>query len=465
MLLSASLQAHDIKGFTIVEILRLWTYAAFSKVEPILFHSSRNADITFRGDLSMASLRKIQLPTQMAIAMIVGSILGIAIGPPMQKIQFIGDIWLNLMKMVIVPMLIFVVVKGISSMDSPKTLGRIGLKTFIFYTCLVAIAAAVGTIVTLALQPGIGFHFAKATKAIDVAKVSGFSDYMVSLFSSNMFSSFARGDTMQVLIVAILLGIAVVYLPEPRRSAVKPWFDSMADLFMSLVQLIMKFAPVGVFCLMASVLAERGLVTFISMAKLLAAFYLSCLIQVLVFYLGLLWAITKISPLKFMKKSSSTWVAAISMCSSAAVIPVNLNVCDKEFNVSNKVSSFSIPFGVQFNQEGGSILSAAVILFSAQAIGVHFGFLELIRVVLVCTLVAGCSGAIPGGGIVRLMVSSAAFGMPLEIVVLIAAFYRLFDMGTTSMCCVGNLSATLMLDRLEKRRAERQKELGVAATV
>jgi Na+/H+-dicarboxylate symporter len=413
----------------------------------------------------MAQLKKMQLPAQMAIAMIAGSILGIAVGPPIQKIQFIGDIWLNLMKMVIVPMVIFVVVKGISTMDSPKTLGRIGLKTFIFYTCLVILATVVGAMVTLALQPGIGFHFAKASKAMDVVKVSSFSDYMVSLFSSNMFSSFASGNTMQVLIIAILLGIAVVYLREPRRAAVKAWFDSMADLFMSVVNLVMKFSPVGVFCIMAAALAERGLGTFISMGKLLAAFYLSCLIQVLVIYLALLWIVTKISPLEFVKKSSSTWVAAISMCSSAAVIPVNLNVCDKEFNVSDNVSSFSIPFGVQFNQEGGSILSAVVILFSAQAIGAHFGFLELVRVILVCTLVAGCSGAIPGGGIVRLMVSSAAFGMPLEIVVLIAAFYRLFDMGTTSMCCVGNLSATLMLDRLEKRRAERQKELGAAAAI
>jgi Na+/H+-dicarboxylate symporter len=336
----------------------------------------------------MARLKKLQLSTQMAIAMIAGSILGIIVGPPIQHIQFIGDIWLNLLKMVIVPMVIFVVVKGISTMDSPKTLGRVGLRTFSFYTCLVLLATTVGVIVTSVLKPGIGFHFDKATKAFDVVKVSSFREYMVSLFSPNMFSSFASGNMMQVLVISILLGIAVVYLKDQHRAAVKAWFDNMADLFMSVVVLIMKLSPIGVFCIMASALGQKGLGTFISMGKLLGVFYLSCLIQVLFICLGLLWTVTTISPFEFMKKSSSTWVAAISTCSSAAVIPVNLSVCDNEFHVSTKVSSFTIPFGVQFNQEGGSILSAAVILFSAQAIGVQFGILELIRVVLVCTLLA-----------------------------------------------------------------------------
>lgn len=408
----------------------------------------------------MATLKKMQLSTQMAIAMIAGSIAGIAAGPPIQRIQFIGDMWLNLIKMVIVPMVIFVVVKGISAMDSPKTLGRIGLRTFIFYTCTVVLATIVGIAMSLVLKPGVGFHFEKSTKVFENVKVATFSEYILSFFSANMFASFTSGNMMQVLVISIFLGIAVVYLKEPRRAAVKAWFDAMSDLFMSVVDLVMKLSPIGVFCIMAASLGQKGLGTFVAMAKLLGVFYLSCLIQVILIFFLLLWTVTRISPVEFLKKSSSVWVAAISTCSSAAVIPVNLSVCEKEFNVSNKVSSFTIPFGTQFNQDGGAILSAVVILFSAQAIGVQFGLLELVRVVLVCTIVAAGTGAIPGGGIVRLMVSSAAFGMPLEIVALIAAFYRLFDMGTTSMCCIGDLSATLIIDKLEKGRELRAATAG-----
>ena len=403
----------------------------------------------------MINLRKMQLSTQMAIAMVGGSILGIIIGPPVQAIQFIGDMWLNSIKMVIVPMVIFVVVKGISTMDSPKALGRIGLRTFLYYTTTVVIATIIGILVTMAMKPGTGFHFEKATKVFEQVKVLTFREYMVSLFSSNMFSSFTSGNMMQVLIISIFLGVAVVYMKDKYREPVKAWFGNMSELFMSVVDIVMKLSPIGVFCIMASSLGQNGLSTFTSMGKMLGAFYLSCLIQVAVIFFGLLWAVTKISPLDFLKKSSSVWVAAISTCSSAAVIPVNLSVCSKEFNVSEKVSSFTIPFGTQFNQDGGAILSAVVILFSAQAIGLEFGMMDLVWMVIVCTLVAAGTGAIPGGGIVRLMVSSAAFGMPLEIVVLVAAFYRLFDMGTTTMCCIGDLSGTLIIDKLEKRREMR----------
>lgn len=407
-------------------------------------------------------LRKMKLSTKIGIAMLTGGILGILIGPPAQEIKFIGDIWLNLLQMAIIPMVIFIVVKGISAMDSPKTLGRVGLKVAIFYTFTTVFATLIAIIVTLVLKPGIGFQFTKATEAFKTTQILGIQDYIKSLFSSNMFVSFFNGNMMQVLVVAIIIGIAVVCLEEKYRTPVKAWFDNMAELCMSLVELVMKLSPIGVFCLMVSSLGVHGLAVFANMAKMLGTFYLASLLQVLIIYLGLLWFTTKTPPLDFMKKSIPTWVTAMSTCSSAAVIPVNLKVAREEFDVSDHISSFSIPFGAQFNQDGGAILSAVVIIFSAQAIGINFGIMQLIQMVLICTLVSAGSGAIPGGGIVRLMITSAAFGMPLEIVGLVAAFYRFFDMGTTSMSVIGDLSATVLIDRLEKRRAIKMVKDAVA---
>lgn len=398
-------------------------------------------------------LSKMNLSTKIGIAMVVGGILGILIGPPAKEIKFIGDIWLNLLKMSIIPMVIFIVVKGISAMDSPKTLGRIGLKIAIFYGFTTIFATMLAILVTLALKPGIGFQFTKATEAFKTSEILGFKEYLTQLFSSNIFVSFYKGDMMQVLVIAIIIGIAVVYLKKEQQVVVKAWFDSMAELSMSLVELVMKLSPIGVFCLMVSSLGTYGLGMLGDMAKLLGSFYLVSLLQVLIVYLGLLWFTTKISPLEFLKKSIPVWVTAISTCSSAAVIPVNLKVAREELDVKEQISSFAIPFGAQFNQDGGAILSAVVIIFSAQAIGVEFGIMQLIQMVLVCTLVSAGSGAIPGGGIVRLMITSAAFGMPLEIVGLVAAFYRFFDMGTTSMSVVGDLSGAVIIDRLEKRGA------------
>lgn len=399
------------------------------------------------------SLKKMKLSTKIGIAMLTGSIFGIIIGPPAKEIKFIGDIWLNLMKMIIIPMVIFIVVKGISSMDNPKTLGRVGLKVISFYAFTTIFATILGIIVTKILKPGNGFQFEKATEAFETSKMLGFREYITSLFSSNMFVSFYEGNMLQVLVIAIILGIAIISLKDKYRIPLKAWFDNMAELCMGIVQLVMELSPIGVFCLMASSLGVYGLEMFKTMSKMLGAFYLASLIQILVVYLGLLWITTKISPFDFLKKSIQTWIAAISTCSSAAVIPVNLKVANEEFGVSDQISSFSIPVGAQFNQDGGAILSAVVILFSAQAIGVNFGLMELIQMVLVCTLVSAGSGAIPGGGIVRLMITSAAFGMPLEIVGLVAAFYRFFDMRATCMSTIGDLSATVIIDRLEKGRA------------
>ncbi len=410
----------------------------------------------------LEALGKTKLSTRIGIAMLAGGILGILIGPPAKEIKFIGDIWLNLLKMSIIPMVIFIVVRGITAMDSPKTLGRVGLKIAVFYGFTTIFATVIAIIVTLMLSPGTGFQFTKATEAFKTSKMLGFKEYITSLFSSNMFVSFYEGNMMQVLVIAIIIGVAVVYLQEKQRTPVKAWFDNMAELSMSLVELVMKLSPIGVFCLMVASLGVYGLQMFGNMAKMLGTFYLASLLQVLIIYLALLWFTTKTPPLEFLKKSIPVWVTAISTCSSAAVIPVNLKVAREEFDVSDHISSFSIPFGAQFNQDGGAILSAVVIIFSAQAIGVNFGTMELIQMVLVCTLVSAGSGAIPGGGIVRLMITSAAFGMPLEIVGLVAAFYRFFDMGTTSMSVIGDLSGTVIIDRLEKRRTV---EMGKDAAV
>jgi Na+/H+-dicarboxylate symporter len=407
----------------------------------------------------MVNVWGMKLATKIMIAMVAGSIVGLIIGPAAKEVKFIGDIWLNLLKMVMIPMVIFVVVKAISTMDNPKTLGRIGLKIVIFYAATTVFATLAGILVSSILKPGIGFQFEKATKVFETPKVLTFQGYIVGLFSPNMFASFYTSDMMQVLVISIFIGIAVIFLKDSHRIALREWFANMSELCMSAVELIMKLSPIGVFCIMASSLGISGTGVFAGMGKMLVSFYLSCLIQVVLVYLLFLWVTTRITPVAFMKKSARTWLTAISTCSSAAVIPVNLQVCDEEFGVSDKISSFSIPFGAQFNQDGGAILSCVVILFSAQALGVEFGIMELIRMVLIATVVSAGAGAIPGGGIVRLMVTSAAFGMPLEIVTLVAGFYRLFDMGTTSMSVIGDLSATVVVDRWEKKR-----EIGMATS-
>lgn len=218
----------------------------------------------------------------------------------------------------------------------------------------------------------------------------------------------------------------------------------------------MKFAPIGVFCLMAAAMGTYGINFIGSMSKLLIVFYLGCVVHFVAVYMLFLWAMTGITPWEFFKKGFETFSMAISTCSSAATVPVNLKVAQENFGVSEAIAGFSIPLGSSMNQDGGAILGGVVMLFCAQAIGLELTFGQIFNIVILNTLVTSGSSGVPGGGIMRLMVVASAVGLPLEIIALIGGFYRLFDMGTTSMSVMGDLSATVVIDRWEKKRQAKE---------
>lgn len=403
-----------------------------------------------------ATKKKMSLATKILIAMVLGAIAGFVIGEPATKIEFVGTIWLNIIKMIMVPTVVCMIVKGISSMDNPKKLGRISLEIVIFYVVTTVIATLIGMLVAEVFQPGIGFQFSEGTDPGQVSEISSFGNFMVSLFSSNMFSSFANANMMQILIIAVLLGLAIVLIPNKEtRVYLSDWFSKMSEMCLSVINISMIIAPVGVFCLMAAAMGNYGAGFIGTMTKLLLTFYSGCLLHFLCVYCVFLWINTGITPLQFCKKGMETFVTALSTCSSAATVPVNLKVAKENFDVDESISNFSIPLGSSFNQDGGAVLSSVVMIFCAQAIGMSFSFGQLFNILILTVIVTCGSSGVPGGGIMRLMVVAAAMNLPLEIVAMVGAFYRLFDMGTTSMSVMGDLSATIVVDRWEKKRAAR----------
>jgi Na+/H+-dicarboxylate symporter len=408
------------------------------------------------GGKSMAEAKKkMQLSTKIFLAMVLGVPAGFLLGGYAAYLEFIGTIWLNMIRMFIVPIVVTLLVKGIASMESPETLGRIGFRVILFYMCTTVLAIFVGIFAVYLIQPGVGFQFEAGGKALQPAAFPGAAAFFTSLFSQNIFDSFSKATMMQVLIIAVLMGVALVFMePEKRRPIVK-WFSEMGDLFMAVIGLAMRVAPVGVFCLMAAAMGKYGVGFLGNMSLLLATFYLGCLIQFMGIYVLFLWTVTGIRPLDFIKRSMETLVTAISTCSSAATVPVNLMVAKEHFGVDESISNFSIPLGANMNQDGGAILSGVVMIFCAQAIGTEFDIGQLFNLIVLTTIVTSGSSGIPGGGIMRLIVVAAAMNLPLEIIGIVSAFYRLFDMGTTSMSVMGDLSATVVIDHWEKKRKER----------
>ena len=402
----------------------------------------------------MKSGKKVSLIMQILIAMVLGVIVGVIWGKGASCIQFIGTVWLNIIKMFIVPVVICMVVRGVSSLDSPKALGRIGLRVVAFYVITNVFALGIGILTTFVLKPGIGFVFeAMTTETVDTT-LPTVSSFVTGLFSTNIFATFSSGDMLQCLVIALLIGVAIVFMGE-KGKPVAAWFSNMADLCMALMDLAMRIAPVGVFCLMVSAMGTYGSAFLGSMAKLIGTFYLGCLLHWLLVYALFLWINTGINPITFVEKAFATIATAVSTCSSAATVPTNLKVAQENFNVSESVANFAIPLGANMNQDGMAILIAAVMLFCAQSVGMTLTLSQIINMVVVATIVTSGSPGVPGGGISRLMIVAATMGLPLEIIAMISAFYRCFDMGTTTMSVMGDLSASIVIDRWEKKAAQK----------
>ena len=206
---------------------------------------------------------------------------------------------------------------------------------------------------------------------------------------------------------------------------------------------------------MAAALGKYGIGLLLTIAKILGTFYLCCAIHLILVYCLFLYFMTGITPLQFLKKAFPTFATAASTCSSNAVIPVSMDVAIKNFGVAEPVAALGIPLGATINKDGVAILCGVVLIFSSQAMGIPLTLQQIINIVFVTTLVTSAGSGVPGGGLMNLMIVATAVGMPLDIVMIVGGFYRFFDMGTTSMNCLGDVSATVVIDYWEKRRTKK----------
>ena len=397
--------------------------------------------------------KKIGLSTQVFATMILGAVCGLLFGKTMVELEFIGKIWLNCIKMIVVPMVLMTIITGITSQKDLKTLGRIAIRIMIYYVLTTLIASIVGLAVSGILKPGMHADLA----GLEGKEISGSADitvagFFLNMFSSNMFKTFMDGNILQTVVIAILIGVAVMMVKNPEHKAkLIEGCNALSSLVFSLIGMIMKVSPIGIFFLMGASFGKYGTAIFTSMATLLGTYYLACLVHIVLVYGTILWISTGINPVKFLKDSAELWIYTLSTCSSVASIPVSMKVAREKFGVPDRISSFTVPLGSQMNYDGSVILYGCVIMFICQLCGQHIGFDMLIRVVLLSAILSTGGGGIPGSGIVKLLVVVEAFGLPTEIVGIVAAFYRLFDMGTTTNNCLGDLVGTVFVARTEEK--------------
>ena len=394
------------------------------------------------------------LGTQIFIGMVLGSVLGAALGERVAVLQPIGDLFIRLLVLAAIPLVFFNLLAGLTALSDMRTFGRLAGKIMSYYVVTDLVALSLGFGAMALLRPGVGMQLTEQVEGT-VGAVPSIGDVLLGMVPTNVFRAFAEGNVVQLVLLAVLLGIATLMLSGSTRDRLSNAYSDLAALFRRLVDLILLVAPVGIGALMAVTVGRYGAALLGPMARFLLGVYCA---QLIVFagYMFLLRVFTQRRPGRFLRDTGPLWATTAATTSSLASLSVALEMA-KKMRLPRSLYSFTLPLGAQLNKDGTSVMLGAVLLFTAQAAGVDFGAASLVTILFVGLLLSEGSGGIPGGGFVIALIYVQAFNLPIEVAAIVGGIYRLVDMGNTTINVMGDLVGTSLLAHSESKRAKRAK--------
>lgn len=385
---------------------------------------------------------------KIVIGMILGIAVGIIFGDDATMLKPIGSLFVNTIKMLIVPLVFCSIIVGITSMQDTSKMGRIGFKAVMFYLLSTAVAITIGLALGNLLQPGAGLALV-AQQADTVKAAPSLADTLVALVPTNPVSALAQGHILQIIVFAVALGVSLTLIGEKGKPAVAV-FESLAEAMYKLTDLVMKLAPYGVFALMAWVAGKYGLTLLLPLIKVIGAVYLGSILHVLGVYSALIVFIAKLSPVRYFRGIVDAQVVAFTTTSSAGTLPVSMKCAREKLGVSKGVSSFVLPLGTTINMDGTALYQGVTTLFVAQAFGIDLGMPEYITIILTATLASIGTAGVPGAGLIMLTLVLTTVGLPVEGVALIAGIDRILDMARTTVNISGDIAASVIIAKSEK---------------
>ncbi len=380
--------------------------------------------------------------------MLLGMATGIALGEDAVYLKPLGTLFVNIIKMLIVPLVFCSLIVGITSMQDTQKMGRIGVKSFVFYLLTTSVAISIGLILGYLFQPGAGLALSPSTMAPVVpAEAPSFIDTLVAIVPTNPVAALAEGQILQVIVFAVALGISLVLIGDHGRPAVA-FFESMAEAMFKLTDLVMRLAPYGVFALMAWVAGSYGLTVLLPLMKVVLAVYVGCAFHIFGFYGLLLSLLVRMSPIRFFKQISEAMMVAFTTSSSAGSLPVSMK-CASQLGINKRISSFVLPLGTTINMDGTALYQGVCALFVAQAFGIELTMAQYLTIIATATLASIGTAGVPGAGLVMLTLVLTTVGLPLEGVALVAGIDRLLDMARTVVNVSGDIVATTVVAKSE----------------
>lgn len=409
--------------------------------------------------------KKMSLTVKIFVGLILGLICGLALYP-MKEVPFVkdfvlnfgfnlvGKVFINAIKMMVVPLVFVSLVVGASSMGDIKKLGRVGGKIMALYLVTTAMAITIAIVLAVVINPGLGLDMSSLAKGEYAIKDAvPLVDVFSNMVPTNPIASMANADMLQIIVFAILFGVAMTMIGE-KAQKVKAFFEEINDINLKVVEMIMTIAPYGVFCLMAKTFATLGYTAMLPILAYMITIMLGLVLQVCLVYNGLLMGLGKLNPIVFIRKFWPTMSVAFSTSSSNATLPMNLKTVQEKLGASKEISSFTIPLGATVNMDGTAIMQGVATVFIAQVFGVPLGINDYLMVILTATLASIGTAGVPGVGLVMLSMVLTQVGLPVEGIALIIGVDRILDMSRTVVNITGDAVCTCIVAKSENELDE-----------
>lgn len=394
---------------------------------------------------------EIALWKRILVALLLGIIVGAIWGEGAASIKWIGDLFLRLIRMVIVPLVFVTLVSGIVSMGDPAKLGSLGVKTLAIYLLTTLVAIVIGLILVVLIQPGAGISLADVIPE-QVQDVVPIGERLMDIFPENIFAAFAEGNILSIIFFSLLVGIGLLTIGEKG----KPLADLMAagaETMIKITLWVMEVAPFGVFALVAWRAGSQGVLALLDVVNLALAVTIGCVAHVLIMHGILMKYVLKLSPIKFFSGARDAMILAFSTSSSSATLPVSMSVAEENLGISPVVASTVLPLGATINMDGTALYVGIVTVFGAQALGIELSLVDYIIIAGATTLASIGTAAVPSASLMLMPVSMGAIGMSGEEIALIIGFIlpfdRPLDMLRTSVNVTGDLSVSTVVANWE----------------
>ena len=405
------------------------------------------------------SKKKLSLPAKIFIGMLAGILVGLLFlnNPDFttEYLKPIGTIYINLLKFLVVPVVLFSITDGVVNLKDLKRVGSVGVKTFLYYMCTTALAVVIGLVVVNLFK---GYFPALASADLGALEYTAkespsVMQVIVNIFPDNLVKPMVDANMLPIIVIAIFFGAGILASGE-KGAKIAEWINCMNDVVMKIMMMIIEFTPYGVFCLMANVVAVNGPSIVGTLAIVIGVAYIGYIIHVVVVYGLSVRFLSGMSPIAFFKGLAPAMICAFTTTSSNATLPLNIECCN-EMGAEPEISSFVLPLGATINMDGTAIYQAVCAVFIACCYGVDLTLAQMAMIVLTATLASVGTAGVSGAGMIMLAMVLTSVGLPVEGIAIIAGVDKLFDMGRTTLNITGDATCALWVSKMERAKKEK----------